>query len=101
MVRHHQLMFATPTSVKELFQRNVYYMKQGLCPPFLSKVSRQLSLEEYQQQKLQTTNESLSDMMTFIMDNLHMSLKEKEERLKVFQKHHTAVFLRHFPDGEM
>ncbi|XP_029196424.2 DEP domain-containing protein 1A-like [Acropora millepora] len=101
MVRHHQLMFATPTSVKELFQRNVYYMKQGLCPPFLSKVSRQLSVEEYQQQKLQTTNESLSDMMAFIMDNLHMSLKEKEERLKVFQKHHTAVFLRHFPDGEM
>ena len=94
-------MFATPTSVKELFQRNVYYVKQGLCPPFLSKVSRQLSVEEYQQQTVLTTNESLSDLMTFTMDNLHMSLKEKEERLKLFQKHHTVVFLKHFPDGEL
>ncbi|XP_068710825.1 DEP domain-containing protein 7-like [Montipora foliosa] len=101
MVCHQQQMFTIPTPVKELFQNSVFSLKQGMCPTLTSKISKQLSIEEYQQQKLQTTNESLSDLMTFIVDNLHMSLKEKEERLKLFQKHHNDVFLWQFPDGNL
>ena len=38
--------------------------------------------------------------MRFIIDNLQMSLREKEERLKLFQKHHNDIFLQQFPSGQ-
>ena len=39
--------------------------------------------------------------MTYITDNLQMTLREKEEWLKLFQKHHNHVFLQQFPSGQL
>lgn len=101
MVKHQGQMFRTPAPLKELFRKNMSYVQRGMCPPMTSKVSQQISVAEHSQQRHSTTNQSLSKLMTFIIDNLQMSLKEKEERLKLFQKHHSEVFMQQFPSGQL
>lgn len=100
MVKHQQQMFTTPAPLKELYKRNMSHVQRGMCPPISSKVCQQISVAEYRQQKRAMTNQSLSELMNFIINNLHMSLKEKEERLKLFQKHHNDVFIQQFPNGQ-
>ena len=60
-----------------------------------------MSLEEYRMQAKQTTGEALNKLMLFIIENLQMSVKEKEEQLKLYQKHHNDLFLRQFPNGQL
>ena len=94
-------MFTTPAYLKEHFKRNMSYAQRGMCPPLLSKVCQQIPVAEYTQQRHLKTNQYLSELMTFIVDNLQMSLKEKEGRLKLFQKHHHDVFIQQFPTGQL
>ena len=72
-----------------------------MCPLLQSKICHQISALEFKQQKQFTTNQSLGELMTFIIDNLQMTLKEKEERLKLFQKHHYDIFIQQFPTGQL
>ena len=94
-------MFTTPAHVKDLFKRNMSCTQRGMCPLLQSKICHQISAFEFKHQKQFTTNQSLGELMTFVIDNLQMTLKEKEERLKLFQKHHYDIFIQQFPTGQL
>ena len=93
-------MFIIPPQLKEDFRRHMSYVQKGMCPPLHYKVSQQMTITEYRDQTTLTTSLSLNKLMRFIIDNLQMSLREKEERLKLFQKHHNDIFLQQFPSGQ-
>ena len=101
MVKNQQQMFIVPAHLKEDFRRHMSYAQKGMCPPLPSTVCHQMSITEYRNQTTLTTSLSLNELMTFITDNLQMSLREKEERLKLFQKHHNDIFLQQFPSGQL
>ena len=101
MVRNQQQMFIVPAHLKEDFRRHMSYAQKGMCPPLPSTVCRRMSVTEYRNQTKLTTSLSLNELMTYITDNLQMSLREKEERLKLFQKHHNDIFLQQFPSGQL
>lgn len=94
-------MFKVPSELKEKFKRNIFFAQRDICPSLPSTVCQQMSLEEYRMQAKQTTGEALNKLMLFIIENLQMSVKEKEEQLKLFQKHHNDLFLRQFPNGQL
>lgn len=101
MIRNEQHMFTTPAHLKENFRRNISFAQRGMCPPLSSTVCQQMSVAEYRKQTKLTTYQALNKLMTFIIDNLQMTLREKEERLKLFQKHHNDLFLQQFPSGQL
>ncbi|KAL9985007.1 hypothetical protein ACROYT_G007360 [Oculina patagonica] len=101
MVKNRQQMFTVPTQLKEHFRRNISYAQRGMCPPLPSTVCQQMSIAEYTNQTKLTTCLALNMLMTHIINNLQMTLKEKEERLKLFQKHHNDLFLQQFPSGQL
>ena len=94
-------MFAVPAQLKEHWRRNISYAQRGMCPPLSSTVCQQISVAEYTKQTKLTTSLSLKMLMMHIIDNLQMTLREKEERLKLFQKHHNDLFLQQFPSGQL
>ena len=59
---------------------------------------KQVSAEEYQSQAEHCTNKALVDMMNGIVDNTSMSLKEKKQRLKQFQKCYPQLYAKHFSE---
>ena len=101
MVKNQQQMFIIPTHLKEDFRRHLSYTQRGMCPPLPFTVCQQMTITEYRNQTTSTTSFSLNKLMTFIIDNLQMNLKEKEEWLKLFQKHHNDIFLQQFPTGQL
>ena len=101
MVKNQQQMFIMPTHLKEDFRRHLSYTQRGMCPPLPFTVCQQMTITEYRNQTTSTTSFSLNKLMTFIIDNLQMNLKEKEEWLKLFQKHHNDIFLQQFPTGQL
>ena len=101
MVRNQCHMFKVPSELKEKLKRNIFFAQRDICPPLPPTVCQQMSLEEYRMQAKQTTGEALNKLMLFIIENLQMSVKEKEEQLKLFQKHHNDLFLRQFPNGQL
>lgn len=101
MVRNQCQMFKVPSELKEKLKRNIFFAQRDICPSLPSTVCQQMSLEEYRMQAKQTTGEALNKLMLFIIENLQMSVKEKEEQLKLFQKHHNDLFLQQFPNGQL
>lgn len=101
MVKNQQQMFIIPTHLKEDFRRHLSYTQRGMCPPLPFTVCQQTNITEYRNQTTSTTSFSLNKLMTFVVDNLQMNLKEKEEWLKLFQKHHNDIFLQQFPSGQL
>lgn len=59
---------------------------------------QRISRDEFCRQRVEQTEKSLVDLMNFIIDNTRMSLKEKQQRFKVFAKKHRKIFVKHFPD---
>ena len=101
MVKNQQQIFIVPADLEEDFRRHMSYEQKGMCPPLPSTVCQQMSVTEYRNQTTLITSLSLNELMAFITDNLQMSLREKEERLKLFQKHHSDIFLQQFPSGQL
>ncbi|GAB1602494.1 DEP domain-containing protein 7-like [Argonauta hians] len=60
------------------------------------RFSRPVSLKEYENVGQECTNSSLVLMMNSIIDNVHLSLKEKKNKLKHFQKHHPELYKQNF-----
>ncbi|PFX16301.1 DEP domain-containing protein 7-like [Stylophora pistillata] len=101
MVRNQCQMFKIPSELKKEINRNISFAQKNICPSLPTTVCQRMSIEDYRIQAKQTTEEALIELMLFIIENLQMTLKEKEERLKLFRKHHNDLFLKQFPNGQL
>ena len=101
MIKQRKHIFTIPPDIKSEVTRQMKYLQtEHGQPPVISSACHQISLEEYKEQMQHTTRESLDGLMNFVIDNVSMSLMEKEEKVAMFQKHHPEVFLLQFPDGK-
>ncbi len=55
---------------------------------------QRVPVEEFD--KLNDTDRALVDLINSILDSTTMSVKEKKQRLKQFQKHYPVLFKKHF-----
>ena len=56
-----------------------------------------VSREEYARQSKDCTQEGLVAMMNDLLDDTKVTLKEKKQRLKQFQKCYPTLYEEHFP----
>ena len=63
-----------------------------------SSFCRRVSMEEFERQSKTCTEESLINLINSILDDTKISLKEKKNKLKAFQKSYPDLYERNF-DG--
>ncbi|RUS81013.1 hypothetical protein EGW08_011218 [Elysia chlorotica] len=92
-------VFTIPRNVREKVAVRLYQLKTGtsLLDCELSFCSR-VSKEEFERQSKNCTQNSLIDLMNSVLDDTNMSLKEKKNRLKQFQKSYPQLYEQNF-DG--
>ena len=97
MTENQRQIFTVPAGLKAFITRCTCYEQKGLCHPLLSTACHQVSVAEYADQTRSLTEEALIELMTDVIEDLNMSPKDKEEQLKLFQKHHNEIFMKQFP----
>ncbi|XP_052775125.1 DEP domain-containing protein 1B-like isoform X2 [Mya arenaria] len=58
---------------------------------------QQVSIAEYENQRLTASQQALATLLEEIINNTCMAAKEKKKRLKQFQKMHPEIYMRRFP----
>ncbi|KAL5010967.1 hypothetical protein ScPMuIL_013272 [Solemya velum] len=58
----------------------------------------QVTTDEYIRQSEVCTSEALIDMMNRLLDDTHVHLKEKKQKLRHFQKYHPHLYAKHFSE---
>lgn len=61
-----------------------------------SSFCERVSDEEYTRQMRDGTQQALVDMMNGVLDNIMLSLKEKKQKLRHFQKFHPQLHAQYF-----
>ncbi|KAK3774571.1 hypothetical protein RRG08_035001 [Elysia crispata] len=92
-------VFTIPRVVREKVALRLYQLKTG--KPLLTcelSFCRRVSKEEFERQSKNCTKNSLIDLMNSVLDDTKMSLKEKKNRLKQFQKSYPDLYEQNF-DG--
>lgn len=101
MIDEHEKLFQMPSNIMSEAKRHLLCFQSGYNLPVLALSScKRISVAQYQKQKEDITKQSLLDLMNWIMDDLNLSIKMKECRLKDFQSHHLDIFCLQFPNGE-
>ena len=67
---------------------------------FLTETSfcNRVSKADYEEQSGPGTDRELIKLMNSVLDDTKLSIKDKKQRLKQFQKHHPLLFYSHFAD---
>ncbi|XP_071118209.1 DEP domain-containing protein 1B-like [Haliotis cracherodii] len=68
--------------------------------PALSRYCTQVSVEQYETQKLSSSQKALADLLEEIIADQSMSIKDKKKRLKQFSKTYPSLYYRRFPTSE-
>ena len=103
MVRERERIFLVPHDIKKEGTRQCCFLQIGndwSSPRMASSACHQITLAEYANQKQHFTTECLSSLMNHIIEDVNLSLKEKEKKVSMFQMHYPEIFLQQFPDGK-
>ena len=97
MVRHVDSIFNVPKMIRNRVNARIDDLKTGEVSPVRDNTyCAQVTSEEYSRQAEDCTTLALIDMMNGILDNTSMSLKEKKQRCRQFQKCHPKIYTKHF-----
>jgi len=99
MMDHVATVFSVPEDVEEDISSQLDTILKGDAQPRPSpSFCTRISVEEFDCQRTAETEQALVGLMNTILDNTTMSLKEKKQRFKHFQKHHATIYQKHFSD---
>lgn len=90
-------VFTIPRDVRKKVAARLHEIKTG--KPLLgveSSFCSRVSVEEFERQSKDCTEESLIDLMNTILDDVNLSLKEKKQKLKAFHKSYPHLYEQHF-----
>ncbi|XP_037625427.1 DEP domain-containing protein 1A isoform X2 [Sebastes umbrosus] len=74
-----------------------------VCAPMpIYTFCHQISGAEFEQQKLESSQKAMEELLEMLLTNQNMSEKERRKKLKQFQKQYPDIYSRRFPssDGE-
>ncbi|KAK3593200.1 hypothetical protein CHS0354_002725 [Potamilus streckersoni] len=97
LMHHVDKIFTVPDQLREAVNTTIQQDKEGDIslvqdPTFCNQVSQ----TEYQRQSQECTQKGLVLMMNYILDATNISLKEKKQKLRHFQKYHPHLYSKHF-----
>ncbi|XP_033739605.1 DEP domain-containing protein 7-like isoform X1 [Pecten maximus] len=97
MVQNVEEIFSVPKDIRDRVNSRIDDLRTGEVSPVRENTyCQQVSPQEYEQQATECTQNALVAMMNDILDNTELSLKEKKQKLRQFQKHHPSLYDIHF-----
>ncbi|KAJ8376447.1 hypothetical protein SKAU_G00070270 [Synaphobranchus kaupii] len=109
LMDHHQDILQVPVYLQNAVQDHIAYLRkvQITYPGSDVGVSvttysfcRQISPQEFEQQKLSVSQAAIADLLESIIKDKSLSVKERKKRLKQFQKQYPDIYTRRFPTTE-
>ncbi|XP_045691409.1 DEP domain-containing protein 1A isoform X2 [Phyllostomus hastatus] len=109
LMDHHQEIFQVPSYLQAAVEKHLDYFKRGhvknpgdglIVPLPTYSYCKQVSAQEFEEQKLSTSQNAIAELLENIIKNKSLPLKEKRKKLKQFQKEYPLIYRKRFPTTE-
>ncbi|XP_068809607.1 DEP domain-containing protein 1A isoform X2 [Struthio camelus] len=109
LMDHQQEVFKVPTYLQVAVQDHIEYMKMAQCKYPREEICailptysycKQITPQEFEEQKLSTSQAAVADLLENIIKDRNLSLKDKKKKLKQFQKEYPLIYRNRFPTTE-
>lgn len=109
LMDHHQEILQVPSYLQTAVERHLDYLKRGqirnpgdeLSAPLPTySYCQQISTQEFDEQKVSTSQAAISELLENIIKNNSLPPKEKRKKLKQFQKEYPLIYQKRFPTTE-
>ncbi|XP_007957586.1 DEP domain-containing protein 1A [Orycteropus afer afer] len=109
LMDHHQEILQVPTYLQTAVEKHLDYLRKGhikipedglIAPLPTYSYCKQISAEEFDKQKVSTSQAAIAELLENIIKNKSLPLKEKRKKLKQFQKEYPLIYQKRFPTTE-
>uniref|UniRef100_A0A8C5JUG9 DEP domain-containing protein 1A n=1 Tax=Jaculus jaculus TaxID=51337 RepID=A0A8C5JUG9_JACJA len=107
LMDHHQEILQVPSYLQTAVERHLDYLRKGpiknpgdglVAPLPTYSYCKQISAQEFEEQKVSTSQAAIAELLENIIKNKSLSLKEKQKKLK--QKEYPLIYQKRFPTTE-
>ncbi|TSN76570.1 DEP domain-containing protein 1A [Bagarius yarrelli] len=101
LIDHHQEILQVPMYLRKAVEYHITYLRsQKRLPPPTYSFCKQISTQEFEEQKLSLSQAAVAELLESIIKDKGMSVKEKKKKLKLFQKEYPDIYSHRFPTTE-
>ncbi|XP_019586674.1 DEP domain-containing protein 1A isoform X1 [Rhinolophus sinicus] len=109
LMDHHQEILQVPSHLQSAVEKHLDYLKRGhiknpgdglIAPLPTYSYCKQISAQEFDEQKVSTSQAAIAELLENIIKNKSLPLKEKRKKLKQFQKEYPLIYQKRFPTTE-
>ncbi|KAM6218572.1 DEP domain-containing protein 1A [Rhynchocyon petersi] len=109
LMDHHQEILQVPSYLQTAVEKHLDYLRKGhikipgdglIAPLPTYSYCKQISTEEFNEQKISTSQAAIAELLENIIKNKSLPLKEKRKKLKQFQKEYPLIYQQRFPTTE-
>ncbi|XP_028300908.1 DEP domain-containing protein 1A [Gouania willdenowi] len=116
LLDHQQSILAVPQYLLSAINDHVQYLRSvqvpvdsvpsdagddPVCVPMpIYAFCRQISGAEFEQQKMESSQKAMEELLEILLTDQNMSEKERNKKLKQFQKQYPDIYRRRFPSSE-
>ncbi|XP_008263298.2 DEP domain-containing protein 1A isoform X1 [Oryctolagus cuniculus] len=109
LMDHHQEILQVPSYLQTAVEKHLDYLKKGhiknpgdvlVAPLPTYSYCKQISTQEFDEQKVSTSQAAIAELLENIIKDKSLPLKEKRKKLKQFQKEYPIIYQKRFPTTE-
>ncbi|XP_008584849.1 PREDICTED: DEP domain-containing protein 1A isoform X1 [Galeopterus variegatus] len=109
LMDHHQEILQVPSYLQTAVEKHLDYLKKGhiknpgdgvIAPLPTYSYCKQISAQEFDEQRVSTSQAAITELLENIIKNKSLPLKEKRKKLKQFQKEYPLIYQKKFPTME-
>ncbi|KAI4549446.1 hypothetical protein MG293_001776 [Ovis ammon polii] len=109
LMDHQQEILQVPSYLQAAVEKHLDYLRKGhiknpgdgvIAPLPTYSYCKQISPQEFDEQKVSTSQAAIAELLENIIKNKSLPLKEKRRKLKQFQKEYPLIYQKRFPTSE-
>ncbi|XP_048207516.1 DEP domain-containing protein 1A isoform X2 [Perognathus longimembris pacificus] len=109
LMDHHQEILQVPSYLQTAVEKHLDYLRKScvktpgevlVAPLPTYSYCKQISAQEFDEQKVSTSQAAIAELLETIIKNKSLSVKEKKRKLKQFQKEYPLLYQKRFPTTE-
>ncbi|GLD49537.1 DEP domain-containing protein 1A isoform X2 [Lates japonicus] len=116
LMDHQQSILSVPDYLLSAINDHIQYLRtvqvpidcasnidgsDPVCAPVpVFAFCRQISGAEFEQQKLESSQEAMEELLEILLTNQNMTEKDRRKKLKQFQKQYPDIYSRRFPPSD-
>ncbi|XP_059945934.1 DEP domain-containing protein 1A isoform X2 [Mesoplodon densirostris] len=109
LMDHQQEILQVPSYLQTAVEKHLDYLRKGhiknpgdgvIAPLPTYSYCKQISAQEFDEQKVSTSQAAVAELLENIIKNKSLPIKEKRKKLKQFQKEYPLIYQKRFPTSE-